>query len=102
MSLSRFKTPLVTVPHDASVAQAARVLGDRGVGCLIVTRGRDRAIVTDRDLVVRVLAEGVDPSAPVGDFVTYDPITVSIHEGIETASERMRLRGIRRLPIVDE
>jgi CBS domain-containing protein len=102
MSLARFKTSLVTVPHDASVEQAARALRDHAVGCLVVTNGGDRAIVTDRDLVVRVLAQGVAPGAPIGDFVTYDPITVSIHEGIETASERMRLRGVRRLPIVDE
>jgi CBS domain-containing protein len=60
-------------------------------------------IVTDRDLVLRVLAEGHDPTtALVGEFVTYDPITVSVHDGIETVADRMRRHGIRRLPLVDD
>ena len=77
---------------------------DRAVGCLIVQEsGHLAGIVTDRDLVVRVLAEGIDAtSARVGDFATYDAITVSVHEGLETAAERMREHGIRRLPVVDD
>jgi CBS domain-containing protein len=65
--------------------------------------GQPTGIVTDRDLVVRVLARGIDPTtATLGRFVTYDPITVSLYDGIETAAERMRTHGVRRLPIVDE
>jgi len=77
---------------------------DRKVGCLVVVRnGRPSGVVTDRDLVVRVLAQGIDPtSAYIRDFVTYDPVTVSVDETIETAAERMRLHGVRRLPVVDE
>jgi CBS domain-containing protein len=104
MTLARFKSPLVTVAGDDSVETAARAMRDRHVGCLVVTRrGRPAGIVTDRDLVVRVLAEGRDPSTvKIGEFVTYDPITLHVHEGIETAVERMRRHGVRRLPIVDE
>jgi CBS domain-containing protein len=103
MSLSRFKTTVATASHDDTVEHAARVMRDRGVGCLIVRDdGRPSGIVTDRDLVVRVLARGIDPaSARVGDFVTYDPITVSLTDGIETAADRMRSHGVRRLPVVD-
>jgi CBS domain-containing protein len=54
-------------------------------------------------LVVRVLAEGRDPTtAKVGEFVTYDPVTLSVHDGIDTAVQRMRRHGVRRLPLVDE
>jgi CBS domain-containing protein len=104
MSLARFKAPLATTSPDETVEQAARTMRDRGVGCLIVRDGRRLAgIVTDRDLVVRVLAEGINPtSARVGEYVTYGPVTVSIHDGIETVAERMRFHGVRRLPIVDE
>jgi CBS domain-containing protein len=104
MSLSRFRTTLATTSHDDTVEHAARVMRDRGVGCLIVKDvGKPSGIVTDRDLVVRVLARGIDPaSARVGDFVTYDPVKVSLTDGIETATERMRSHGVRRLPIVDE
>jgi len=104
MTLARFKAPLVTAAAEDTVEKAARVMRDRHVGCLIVTRhGSPAGIITDRDLVVRVMAEGRDPStAKVGEFVTFDPITVSVHDGIETAVERMRRHGVRRLPILDE
>jgi CBS domain-containing protein len=104
MTLARFKAPVATATAEDSVESAARTMRDRRVGCLVVMRqGRASGIVTDRDLVVRVIAEGRDPSSVrVGDVVTYDPITVSVHEGIESAVERMRLHGVRRLPLVDE
>ncbi|MGD0676325.1 MAG: CBS domain-containing protein [Polyangiaceae bacterium] len=104
MSLARFKVPLATISPQETVEQAARIMRDRGVGSLVVRdAGHLAGIITDRDLVVRVLAEGVDPtSARVGNFVTYGAITASVHEDLETAAERMRLHGIRRLPIVDD
>jgi CBS domain-containing protein len=104
MSLARFKVPLATVSPRETVELAARTMRDRGVGCLLVQDGgRFAGIVTDRDLVIRVLAEGIDPtSARVADFVTYGAITASIHEDLETAADRMRLHGIRRLPILDD
>lgn len=104
MTLARFKAPLATATVEDSVENAARTMRDRHVGCVVVTRyGKPAGIVTDRDLVMRVVAEGRDPStARIGEFVTYDPVTVYAHESIETAVERMRVHGVRRLPIVDE
>jgi CBS domain-containing protein len=104
MTLARFKGPLATVSADDTVMKAARTLRDRHVGCVVVMRhGRAAGIVTDRDLVVRVVADGRDPSnAAVGEFVSYDPVTVQAHEGIETAVERMRAHGVRRLPVVED
>ncbi|HEY3820287.1 MAG TPA: CBS domain-containing protein [Polyangiaceae bacterium] len=104
MTLARFKAPLATAAADDSVATAARTMRERRVGCVVVTRkGKATGIVTDRDLVVRVLAEGLDAwTTKVGDIVTYDPVTVSVHEGIETAVARMRRHGVRRLPIVED
>jgi CBS domain-containing protein len=95
---------VVTASGDDTVEQAARTMRDRGVGCLVVRdAGKAMGIVTDRDLVVRVLACGIDPTtAPLGRFVTFDPITVFLHDGVETAIERMRRHGVRRLPIVDD
>jgi len=104
MSLARFKCPLATIAADQTVVVAARAMRDRGVGSLLVLReGRPIGIVTDRDLVVRAVAEGRDPAtAKVGSFTTYDPVTVSVADGIETAISRMRRHGVRRLPVVDE
>jgi CBS domain-containing protein len=104
MTLSRFNAPLATATVEETVEQAAVIMRDRHVGCLVVTRrGRPAGIVTDRDLVLRVLAEGLDPSTVrLGEFVTFDPITISVRDSIDTAAERMRKHGVRRLPIVDE
>jgi len=103
MSLSQFRRPLATADTRETVERAACTMRDQGVGCLVVTeKGRPLGIVTDRDLVVRVLAEGIDPSAPIGDFTTYGPLTVNIHDSLETVSACMRKHGVRRLPIVDD
>jgi CBS domain-containing protein len=68
----------------------------------VTEKGRPLGIVTDRDLVIRVLAAGIAPSAPVGDFTTYGPLTVNIHDSLETVSACMRKHGVRRLPIVED
>jgi CBS domain-containing protein len=104
MSLDRFKTQLVTIGIDDSVEAAARTMRDHGVGCLVVLQeGHPIGLLTDRDLVVRVLASGADTrSLRMSDVVTYAPITVSVHDGIETAVERMRVHGVRRLPLVND
>lgn len=103
MALAQFTGRVATVTTDETLEHAARVMRDRRVGCLIVTQaGHPIGIVTDRDLVLRAVAEGIDPRvARIRDFATYDPITVSVADGLETAVERMRVHGIRRLPIVD-
>ncbi len=104
MSLERFQTRLATGLLSDTVETAARTMRDRGVGSLVVVReGQPLGIVTDRDLVLRVLAEGLDPrSVRLADVVTYDPVTVATTDGIETAVARMRAHGVRRLPLVDE
>jgi CBS domain-containing protein len=104
MSLDQFRLPVVTASMEDTVETAARRMRDHRVGCLIVTReGRPIGIVTDRDLVNRVLAEGCDPtSARLHDFVTFDPLTVSVQDSTEYAAARMREHGVRRLPVVDD
>jgi CBS domain-containing protein len=104
MSLARFKSPVAVINVEDTVEKAARTMRDHRVGCLVVTRaGRPAGLVTDRDIVVRAIAEGRDATrTPIGEFVTYEPVTVSVHETIEIAAQRMRRRGVRRLPLVDE
>jgi CBS domain-containing protein len=103
MSLERFRTAVATIDADDTVVKAAQRMRDGRVGSLVVARrGRPIGIVTDRDIVVRAIAEQRDPAHDrIGNYVTYDPVTVYVYEGIETASERMRRYGVRRLPIVD-
>jgi CBS domain-containing protein len=91
---------------DAAVLEVAQLMRNHHVGDLIVAATRDGrleplGIVTDRDLVVKVLAEGVAPETlTAGDLMTRALVTAeegeSVHEGIE----RMRAEGVRRLPVV--
>jgi CBS domain-containing protein len=103
-SLSRFEHGVVVAQLTETVAQAARRLRDFKVGCVVVTReGRSVGILTDRDLALRVLAEGRDPrTTTVGEIVTHGATTVSREAGIETAVRLMADHGVRRLPITTD
>lgn len=93
-----------TAGASESVAEVARRLRERGVGSLIVVdrEARPMGIVTDRDLVTRVLAVGRDPNATTAaDVMTAAPAMVLEGTTIEDALARMRVGRLRRLPVVD-
>ncbi|HEY0389279.1 MAG TPA: CBS domain-containing protein [Gaiellales bacterium] len=93
----------VTVQSDATIVDAARLMRDRDIGPLVVVdSGQVRGIVTDRDLVVRGLADGRDPnSVRIAEVCTGDVEAVSPDEPIADAVRRMEQRDVRRLPVVD-
>jgi signal-transduction protein with cAMP-binding, CBS, and nucleotidyltransferase domain len=93
----------VTLSKDSSVIDAARLMKDRDIGDVILVEN-DRAcgIVTDRDLVVRIIAEGRNPaSAKVGEFCSEALETVRPDDEVGKAVAVMRERKIRRLPVTD-
>jgi CBS domain-containing protein len=104
MQLSQFEHGAVVAELDESAATAARRMRDFRVGCVVVVRSaRPVGILTDRDLAIRVVAAGLDPTTTnVADIVTYDATTVPRDAGIETAVRIMGERGVRRVPIVTE
>jgi CBS domain-containing protein len=104
MQLSRFERGAVVAQLGESAAAAARRMRDFRVGCVIVVRdARPVGILTDRDLALRVVAEGRDPeNTPIADIVTYEAATIPRDAGIETAVRLMSDRGVRRLPIVTD
>ena len=59
-------------------------------------------ILTDRDIVVRAVAEGLDPAARVGDVASRDPVTVGPEQALDEAMELMGRHRVRRLPVVDD
>jgi CBS domain-containing protein len=101
--LSRFECPVVTATLDDTVFDVACRMRDKHVGCVVVVRdGRPVGMLTDRDVVLRVVAEGLDArSVLMSSIVTYDAVTVLRTAGFETAARTMREHCVRRVPIVD-
>jgi CBS domain-containing protein len=93
----------ITLDQDASLAEAARVMRDRGIGDVIVVEGDDAAgIVTDRDIVIRGVAEGADPNTTrLGQVVSGDLTSVAPDDPVERAIELMREKAVRRLPVLE-
>jgi CBS domain-containing protein len=85
------------------VTLAARMMRDEDVGSIPVTdEGSLAGIITDRDIAVRVVAEGIDPeTATVGEFMSSNIITGHPEMSIEEAARLMGREQIRRLPVLD-
>jgi CBS domain-containing protein len=98
-------TPQPTAIEAArGVSDAARAMRESDIGDVLVTEnGRLVGIMTDRDIVVRVLAKGLDPlTTPVGVVCSRELTTLSPDDTIEMATARMRERAVRRLPVVED
>ncbi|MBL1082361.1 CBS domain-containing protein [Streptomyces actinomycinicus] len=95
---------LVTVEPQTSVTAVAQRMRDEDIGAVLVTEGDDlRGLVSDRDLVVRALAEGGDlEHRTVAAACSGDLITVTPDEDLDHAVELMREHSVRRLPVVEE
>ena len=95
---------LVTATAETSARTLAMLMRDRHVGAVVITEeDRPIGIVTDRDLVCRVMAPERDPLTVLAhDAMTPDPLTAQEGTPLTEAIEQMRARGIRRLPVVDE
>ncbi|KON30653.1 hypothetical protein AC482_03365 [miscellaneous Crenarchaeota group-15 archaeon DG-45] len=93
----------VTASPETSVADVARLMRDRSIGSVILVEdSRPEGIVTERDLVRRVLAQGRNPQATKASEICSKPVlTVSENEMLEDAVEFMKEFRIRRLVVVD-
>jgi CBS domain-containing protein len=92
-----------TIERSTSVLEAAKVMAGEDVGPLPVTDGgRLVGIVTDRDIVTRVLADERDPqSTTVGDICSSDLVTVTPDDDLDQALRKMASAQVRRLPVVE-
>ena len=98
-------TDLQTVRDEATIEEAARLMRDADIGDVIVLTddGHVSGIVTDRDLVVRAVAEGLDPAATrVDTILDGGVISVAPDESVDTALDLMRDHKIRRLPVIED
>ena len=93
----------LTVTAGTTIVDAAQQMRDRGIGDVIVTDGgKVCGIVTDRDIVVRAVADGGEPTTTtVGDICSRDLVTLSPGADVTEAVTLMRERALRRLPVVE-
>lgn len=93
----------VTCDFDATCQQAARLMRDNGVGCVVVLRnGRVAGIVNDRQLVVDCLAVGGGADVPVSEVMTRDPACVTLNDNLFSVVDTLRSAGVvRRVPVVN-
>jgi len=92
-----------TMGPDTPVREAAQAMRDRDIGdVLVVDGGKVRGIVTDRDIVVRGLADRDDMSAcRLQDVCSDNLVTATPDEDADVAITRMRDAAVRRIPVVD-
>ena len=90
-----------TVNADDPVVDAARIMRDSDIGdAVVMDGGQVTGIVTDRDIVVRGVAEGIDAeSTSVSDVCTTGVETIEPDASVDEALSRMREKDIRRLPV---
>jgi CBS domain-containing protein len=93
-----------TVNASDTIVDAARVMNESDIGDVIVVEGEEvKSIVTDRDIVVRAIAEGRDPqSTSVSDVCTPGLETIEPDASVDDALRKMREADIRRLPVVQD
>ncbi|MFO7190058.1 MAG: CBS domain-containing protein [Pseudomonadota bacterium] len=109
MIIGEICNPVVVVVHkNMSIADAARLMREQHVGSLVVVEETDEGqrvegILTDRDIVLSVVACDLDPNVvTVGDVILDTPVTIRADESVADALHCMRRHGVRRLPVVTE
>jgi CBS domain-containing protein len=94
----------ITLKSETTVAEAARAMRDNDIGDVLVTEGGGKlcGILTDRDIVVRGLAEGKNPeTTKLSDLCTAQLLQLSPEDGVDSAIKLMTREGVRRIPVVD-
>ena len=92
------------VREDESVLDAAKKMDQLGVGSLPICGSDERlkGMLTDRDIVVKVLAQGKDPSATkAGELAQGKPVTIGADDGLEELVRTMATHQIKRVPVID-
>src|SRR5207248_6411156 len=92
-----------TIEPDKNIVEAARIMKQADAGVVPVTEsGRLTGMVTDRDIAIRVVAEGKDPgSTKVGEIASTDLVTVDPQQDLDEALRLMAQHKVRRLAVVE-
>jgi len=99
---------VVITEKDATIREIAQLMRKHHVGDVVIvepTTGGNRpmGIVTDRDLVIEILAQEIDPdSVTAADFMSVELVTAGEKDGLLDTLEQMHIHGVRRMPVVNE
>ncbi len=95
---------LIVVEPDMSVRTAARRMSDRNIGAVaVVESGTLAGVFSERDIMSRVVAKGLDPDAvTVGAVMTRDIVVANPADAVDAALQKMMTIGSRHLPVVDQ
>lgn len=99
---------VVVLRKEESITEAVKLMREHHVGSVVIVDEPDGeripiGILTDRDIVVELLAQGVDlDTVAVGDAMSYDLLTVGETDHLSDAVKVMRSKGVRRVPVVNE
>lgn len=94
----------ITLSQDSTVIEAAKAMRDADVGPALITNqsGALHGIITDRDIAVRVVAEGLDPSATkVGEVASTGLATLTPDDSVDAAVKIIREKKVRRIPVIE-
>jgi CBS domain-containing protein len=94
----------VCVRESQTIREAAQLMADKGVGAVPICGedGRLKGMITDRDVVVRILAEGKDPRAvTAGEFAQGEVVTIGVDDEVNEIMKTMAEHKVRRLPVLD-
>ena len=95
--------PAATLREMGTIRAAVQLMLEKRLGAVLVERdGRSVGIFTERDLMRRVVAAGIDLDRAIEEVMTPDPETLGLDDGIAYALNRMTVGGFRNIPIVDE
>jgi CBS domain-containing protein len=101
------RSDVVTVPEKTTIQEAAQMMKEKNVGCLLVVRYQDNdydpvGIITDRDIVVKVLSDKANvEGVMVDEVMSKDLLMLSSELGVKKTIEAMSYKGVRRAPIMD-
>jgi CBS domain-containing protein len=97
------QTGTATVDRDHTALRAARLMREKNVGSVVVIddQGRPVGMVTDRDLAVKLLAEGKSPEAPVDEIMSHPVYAVSQDALVFDTLREMARRHVHRMPVID-
>jgi CBS domain-containing protein len=92
-----------TVRPDTPATEAAQIMKNEDTGIVPIADGdRLAGVITDRDLTLKIVAEGGSPETTVGELASKDLVTIDPQQSLEEAARLMAEHQVRRLPVVEE